>query len=49
MDITETQATLGRRHRMEINKAKPTTHRTKKLSNTDHTKNWDQPRCLQWV
>ena len=43
MNNSETQATLDTRHRMKTNKIK-TQQKTKKMSNTDTTKNlWVNP------
>ena len=44
MDNIETQATLGTRHRYEDQQNKNTTQKTKKITNTDPTKNrrWTQ-------
>ena len=39
MDNPETLSTLGTRHRTKTNKTKNTTQKTKKMSNTDPTKN----------
>jgi len=38
MDNREISAILGTRHRTKTNKAKNTTQKTKKVSNTDPTK-----------
>jgi len=37
MDIAETQATLGTRHRAKTNITKNTAQKTKKIRNTDTT------------
>ena len=38
MNNSETQATLGTRHRMKTTKPRNTPQKDKKMSNTDHTK-----------
>jgi hypothetical protein len=45
MDNPETDNTGFTRHRTKTNNRKNTTQKTKKMSNTDPSKNGDEPRC----
>jgi hypothetical protein len=45
MDNPETHATLGTRHTTKDGITKLNSQKSKKMSNTDLTKNGDEPRC----